>query len=164
MTARFVDEQSFDAPVADLFALLTHPPFQEARSLHLGSVEARCAVEGRTVTLDEVRDTGFGDRRFESRFVTQWSEPGPREARGAWELVQTAGPGHARAAGTVRITPVGSSRCRLVVEGTLTIRVSVPLVGPAIERIAVRGLRAHRRKEARFVAEALARRGAPGGP
>lgn len=157
MAARFVDERRFDAPVAALYALLTDPRAQEARSRHLGSQAARCSAVDRTVTLDEVRDTGFRTARFESRFVTRWSEEGD-ERRGAWELAQTAGPGEAAGSGTIVIAPDGPARCRLVVEGTITIRVGVALLERTIERLAVRRLRAQLAEEARFWAGALARR------
>lgn len=162
MAARFVDERSFEAPAPMLFALLRDPRFQEARSRHLGTLDARCTVVGDTVTLHEVRDTGWGAMRFESRMVTRWSEPRSGGRDGEWELVQTAGPGETTASGTLAIRDAGPSRCRLRVEGTIAIRAGRSAwLGRTIEQVAVRALRAARAKEARFTAVALARGGPP---
>lgn len=154
MTARLRDERSFDTSAQTLFALWTDPAFQEARSKHLGTLEARCrrrAEGGRVVVeLDEVRDTGWRPHLFESRHTVRWD---PETLTGRWTLVQTGGPGDAGAEGRIEIRDEGPARCRLVLEGTLTIR--VPLLGAMIERLAVRALRAEREKEARFVAARL---------
>lgn len=155
VTVRLRDERSFDASAARLFALLTDPRFQEARSAHLGTLEARARRwrEGGAlvVALDEVRDTGWRPHLFESRHTVRWD---PAARTGRWTLVQTGGPGEAGAAGRIAIRDEGPGRCRLALEGTLHVR--VPVLGPMIERIAARALRAERAKEARFVAARLA--------
>ena len=154
MTARLHDERAFDASAEALFALLTDPEFQRERSRHLGTLEARCERrdDPLVLVLDEVRDTGWRPHLFESRHTTRW-DAATRTAE--WELRQTGGPGDARASGTLRIVDAGPSRCRLVLDGRLEVRVR--LLGPMIERLAVPAFRAERKMEAAFVAEALRR-------
>lgn len=157
MPGRLYDERAFEVPPDALFALLTDPAFQEARSRHLGTLRARCTREddGDAVVmiLDEVRATGWEPHRFESRRTTRW-DPIARTA--TWTLAQTGGPGDTAAEGRVTIREDGPGRCRLVLEGTL--RVRVPVIGSMIERVAARAFRGERAEEGRFITRALAGR------
>lgn len=152
MAVRLHDERSFAAPARALFALWTDPAFQRARSRHLGTLEARCErrEDPLILVLDEVRDTGWPPHLFESRHTQRWDA---ESMTARWELRQTGGPGEARAEGTLAIVADGADRCRLVLDGTLSVRVR--WLGPMIERLAVPAFRAERKKEAAFVAETL---------
>jgi len=145
---RLEDTRRFDAPPEALLALLMDPRFQERRSAHLGTAAARCTRRGDALVLEETRDTGFGEP-WRSRLTTRW-DVATRRAR--WTLERVAGPGDASAEGDLAIEPDGSgSRLRLT--GTLEVRVRV--LGPMIERLARRALRAEREREAAFLRAAL---------
>lgn len=152
---RLHDERTFEAPADALFALLTDPSFEEARARHLGAQRARCERrdEPLELVLEEARETGWPTEPFESRRVTTW-DPATRSAR--WTLVRTAGPGDAAAEGTLEVRDAGPGRCRLVVDGTLTVRVR--FLGPMIERLAVAAFRTERAREAGLIADALRQR------
>ena len=72
--------------------------------------------------------------------------------RARWTLERVAGPGDASAEGEIVIEPDGSG-ARLRLTGTLEVRVRV--LGPMIERLARRALRAEREREAAFLRAAL---------
>ena len=153
MAVRLRDERSYPASPARVFALLADPAYQERRSRHFGTLEAHASSvqEGGAIVLalEEARDTGWPPHVFESRHTTRWD---PATFRGDWELVQTGGPGHARACGTIVIAPSGSGAL-VTVEGLLIIR--VPLFARIIEHLARRAITAHRDREAGFLAHAL---------
>ncbi|MCB9594294.1 MAG: DUF2505 family protein [Sandaracinaceae bacterium] len=144
MSARLHDERRFDVPPERLVALWKDGDFQLARSAHLGTLEARCAVDGDTVVLEETRDTGWKPHVYVTRLTTRWEG-----LRAEWTLERLAGPGEASASGTVVVSPAASGS-RFVFDGTLEVR--VPVLGRLIERVARRALIAEKDREAAFVA------------
>ncbi len=145
MTIRLHDEQRYPCAPADLAALWQDPAFQEAMSADLGTLERSCTGEDGAVVLVEKRDTGWRPHVYVTRLVTRWDGLDAR-----WTLTRLAGPGDASAEGTLAIRADGAG-ARFVLEGLLTVR--VPLLGPAIERLARRALTASRRREAAFARE-----------
>jgi hypothetical protein len=154
---RLHDERTYDATVLELFELLTDPAFQEARSRHVGTIDARCArrEEGAlvVVSLEETRETGFGGQLYRTCFVARWDRA---VRRASWTLSRLEGPGDASASGTLRIDALGERRSRLSFEGELEVRVR--FFGAAIEQVAKRALGLARAKEARFIEQALRER------
>lgn len=151
MTIRLHDERRYPLAPDALVALWKDPAFQEARSAHLGTLAARCIVEADVVVLEETRDTGWRPHVYVTRLTTRWAG-----RRATWTLERLAGPGDARAEGTVEVRE-GAERATavLVLDGRLEVR--VPLLGPMIERLARRGLVAEKDREAAFVRDWIQR-------
>lgn len=162
MTVELRDSRRFDASAHSLVELYLDPVFQEERSRHLGVRSVRCERfedgEELVLVLHEERDTGWDGHLFESRTTTRWDAD---RRRASWVLEQTGGPGEAHAHGTlaVRSLPGG---CAL--EFTASITVRAPLIARWIERLARRGVRGERAREAELIRERLreARRGVGG--
>ena len=149
MAVRLHDERRYAVTPARLAAMWRDPAFQEARSAHLGTLAARCAVEGDTVVLEETRDTGWPPHLYVTRMTTRWEG-----LRARWTIERLAGPGDARATGSLEIRPAPAG-ASLTLEGTLEVR--VPILGGLIERLARRALVGERDREAAFVAVWIAR-------
>lgn len=145
MTIRLHDERRYPLAPDALVALWKDPAFQEARSAHLGTLAARCTVDGDVVVLEETRDTGWRPHVYVTRLTTRWDGD-----RASWTLERLAGPGEARAEGTVEIRGADQGAV-FALEGTLEVRAAV--LGPMIERLARRGLIAEKAREERFVRE-----------
>lgn len=153
MAVRLHDERRYAIAPARLAAIWRDPAFQEARSAHLGTLAARCIVEGDDVVLEETRDTGWPPHVYVTRLTTRWDGLCAR-----WTLERLAGPGDAHASGSLVIRPAAEG-ASLTLEGTLEVR--VPVLSRLIERLARRALVAERDREARFVEAWIATRGEP---
>jgi hypothetical protein len=156
MTQRFSAEETFDAPCAALFALLTDPAFQEDKARALGALAATCtradAPGGAVVlTLVETRTPSWLAGESRTSFVTRWD---PAALTGRWTLVVHGQEARSRSSGTSRIADAGAGRSRLHVGGEIEVR--VPLLGGAIERKVVAGITAGQVREAALIRRRLA--------
>lgn len=129
----------YDAPVADVYAMLTDPVFREKAAIAQDATDVKVSVDGQRLTLDmQASNSGlpgfaqkFAGERTHSITSEQWSGGG---AAGEWVAdFSVATPG--------KPTSITGSR-RLVADGDGTLdtfdgecKAKVPLIGGKLEGI-----------------------------
>ena len=136
MPTRLVHELTYDAPMADVAAMLADPEFREQVCEYQGVLRCLVSVDaddvGMEVTIDQVQ-AAHGIPSFAKKFVGDeinivqqetWSTPDDAAIR----VTIPGKPGEI--SGTARLTEAGGVTTETV---DLTIKVSIPLVGGKIE-------------------------------
>ena len=136
MAKRLVHELTYDAPMADVAAMLADPSFREEVCDHQGVVRHLVSIDaddaGMSVTIDQVQEA-HGIPSFAKKFVGDeinivqeetWTTPD----EGVISMTIPGKPGEI--SGTARLTESGGVTTETV---DLTIQVGVPLDGGQIE-------------------------------
>lgn len=141
---RITIELSYDAPPADVFAMLADPAFRErvceAQQTVSHDVGVEMAGAGMTVTVETVQNTAglpsiakkvVGDTT-RAILTETWKD-------GSGGTVQIAAPGKPTgASGTVRLVEDGAGSTEVV---ELDVKVKVPLVGGKLEQLMAETIR-----------------------
>lgn len=138
---KFRHEISYDAPLADVFAMLSDPEFRQESAKATGVVSADVSItpnggdsEGISVRIDQVQPTD-GVPSFAKKFAgdttravqrEEWSSPA-----GGTISIETPGK-PASIKGTVKLTESGGRTTETV---EAEVKVKVPLVGGKIEAL-----------------------------
>jgi uncharacterized protein YndB with AHSA1/START domain len=138
-------ELSYDAPPADVFAMLSDPAFREkvCEAQHAVSYAVRTDLAGAGLTLVvETEQNTSGLPSIAKKFVGDTTravitETWPDGSGGSVEITAPGKP--TSASGTVRLTEAGSGTTQTV---ELDVRVKVPLVGGKLEQLMVDSIRA----------------------
>jgi hypothetical protein len=138
MTKRIVHDLTYDAPLADVAAMLADPKFREEVCDQLGVLRKTVTITGEAadgtleVTLDQVQ-AAEGVPSFAKKFVgdeiqivqtEHWSSP----AEGEIHVAIPGKPGEMK--GTARLRESGGTTTETA---TMDIKVGIPLVGGKIE-------------------------------
>lgn len=138
MTKRIVHDLTYDAPLAEVAAMLADPKFREAVCDHLGVLRKTVTITGDAadgtleVTLDQVQ-AADGVPSFARKFVgdeihivqsERWTSP----AEGEIHVTIPGKPGEMK--GTARLRESGGTTTETA---TMDIKVGIPLVGGKIE-------------------------------
>lgn len=143
-------ELSYDAPPADVFAMLADPDFRRrvCEAQHAVSYDVRTDVAGAgvTVTVETERSTS-GLPSIATRFVGETTTAIVTETwqDGSGGTVEITSPGKpATIGGTVTLREAGTGTVQTL---DLDVRVKVPLIGGKLERLLVDTLEAGYAKE-----------------
>ena len=131
---RFQHSSRYDAPPADVYAMLLDPTFRERVCVAVKSVGYSVDVAGSTVTIHQTQRVrkipSFAAKlvgeAIEIHQVERWTSPTTADL----ELTIPGKPGHLKA--TITLTPSGDST-EYRADGEL--KVSIPLVGGKLESV-----------------------------
>lgn len=145
MTTRLTHEVTYDAPLADVAAMLADPAFREEVCVQTGTIRHEVAIEGvgagMRVTMDQTQ-AAHGIPSVAKKFVgdeityvqvEEWSSID----RAQVTVTIPGKPGEV--AGTITLAEAGGSTAETV---AMDIRVGIPLVGGKIEGLVADMLRA----------------------
>lgn len=135
---KFRTELSYDAPPADVFAMLSDPAFRErvceAQKTVSHDVSVEVAGAGMTVTVETEQNTA-GLPSIAKKIVGDTTRAVLKETwkDGSGGTVEITAPGKpTNAAGTVRLLEAGAGTTELV---ELEVKVKVPLIGGKLEAL-----------------------------
>ena len=135
---KFRTELSYDAPPADVFAMLSDPAFRErvceAQETVSHEVSVEMAGAGMTVTVETEQNTA-GLPSIAKKIVGDTTRAVLKETwkDGSGGSVEITAPGKPTgAAGTVRLVEAGSGTTEVV---ELDVKVKVPLIGGKLEQL-----------------------------
>lgn len=151
MAKTFTTSSEFDCSADFLFELFADVAFQEARALALGATQARCVIEsesaGEVVVRVEATRASYGGRGEERSIMRMWLDRRTRGSR--WTQTVVGYEDRASVEGTSDVEDLGGSRARLVVKGTIAIR--IPVLGRVIESKIVGAIDRLAATEAEFI-------------
>lgn len=163
MAKKLTETMSFDAPCADVFAMMTDEGYVAAKLEGTGGTEATINVvtQGSDVVVEAGRNLPAQVPSFMKSFVGEairvdeidrWSPADDLGARTAQVTIDFAGT-PANASGTLDLRPAGSGSEVIV---NFEVKASVPLVGGKIEGVIVEQITRAIRKENEIGVEWLA--------
>lgn len=151
MARTFTTASEFDCSADTLFDLFADVAFQEARAVALGATQARCVVESKAddevVVRVEATRASYGGRGEERSVMRMWLDRRTRGSR--WTQTVIGYEDRASVEGTSDVEEVDGARARLVVKGTIAIR--IPVIGRVIESKIVGAIDRLAAKEAEFI-------------
>lgn len=137
---KFRKELSYDAPPADVFAMLADPAFRErvcaAQDVVSADVTLTPSGSGFTLVMDQVQKTAglpavakkFAGDTTQAVVKESWSD----QVRGSVEIITPGKP--TNAAGTVTLSATAAGTTETV---ELDVKVKVPLIGGKLEQLMV---------------------------
>lgn len=161
---RFRREFELPAAADTVFELMKDPDFQRRKALSdpkcIG-VEVTSDARGGEVVIELRREAKpmWGDDPNTSTLTMTWpaSVAAGQTRRGQWVHRQHGQEKRSASEGTVELQPLGSERCKLVMEGFVEIR--VPLLGRRIEKKVAKVMESQGVSERAFYLAELEKRG-----